>query len=483
MRFNVASIRKQFPILRRKINGHVLAYLDNASTTQKPERVIRALKQYYERYNANIHRGIHTLSEEATEKYEAARKTVAAFINAEPEEIIFTRNTTESINLVAYTWGRANIKKGDIILATEMEHHSNLLPWQALAKEKGAELRMMKITKDGVLIPHLTSPLKGEGSPLSLSLLRRGQGEVFAGYVKLLAITHMSNVLGTINPIKEIIKQAHKAGAKILIDAAQSAAHTSLDVKALDADFVAFSSHKMYGPTGVGVLYGKRELLEAMPPFLYGGDMVKAIEAKSDRYDTCHVRRLMAGARIMTGIIPVIPVWNDLPWKFEAGTSNIADVIAFGEAIKFIQEIGLENIQKHEAELTEYALEKLNALRGITIYGSQAITPPRLQAPGAPATGGQAAPSYNKRGQGGVNFSLHGPILAFNVKGIHAHDLATILNDYSIAIRSGHHCAIPLHQALGVPATARVSFGMYNTKGEIDRLVEGIKVAQKLLAY
>ncbi len=457
MLFNVAHIRQEFRILRRRVNGHPLVYLDNASTTQKPRGVISAITKYYSRYNANIHRGIHTLSEEATAAYEATRKTVARFINASPEEIIFTRNATESINLVAYAWGRANIKKGDAILTTQMEHHSNLLPWHALAQEKGAELRVAPIAPS-----------------FSLSLTGRGQGEGLFRNIKLLALTHMSNVLGTINLVEEIIKQAHKAGTLVLVDAAQSAAHIPLDVKKMDCDFLVFSSHKMYGPTGVGVLYGKRELLEKMSPFLYGGDMVKAVKMVDGRTMSDIHTSVDVGHRTPAG--GFAPIWNDLPWKFEAGTGNIADVIGFGAALEFIKKIGWENIQAHEKKLMEYGWEKLSGIDGLTMYGPD-ITPPTPSynsAQGGSASGG-------KRGSGGVNLqTLRGPIFSFNLDGIHAHDVASVLNDRGIAIRSGHHCAMPLHEHLGVPATARASLAVYNTIREIDKLCDGIRGAIQL---
>ena len=403
MAFNINNIRQAFPILNRNVNGHPFVYLDNASTTQKPQCVLDALTRYYQESNANIHRGIHTLSEEATKQYEDARGIVARFINAASEEIIFTRNTTESINLVAYSWGRANIKKGDVIMVTEMEHHSNLLPWHALAQEVGAELRVIKVDGEGKL------------------------GDMDYTGVKLLALTHMSNVLGTINPVQDIIAQAHQAGALVLVDAAQSAAHMSIDVKALDCDFLAFSSHKLYGPTGVGVLYGKRELLENMSPFLYGGDMVKAVSL---------TRSHLVQGETLQGVL-----WNDIPWKFEAGTSNIADAIACAEALKFLEQLGWDKIQAYEKELTDYALEKLSTISGLKLYGPD---------------------------------SSRGPVFSFTLEGIHAHDLASLLNDQGIAIRSGHHCTMPLHEKLGIPATARMSLASYNTKEEIDGVVDAI---------
>lgn len=407
MPININRIRKDFPILSRKIRGQVLVYLDNAATTQKPKQVIETMNKFYRSENANIHRGIYYLSEQATIKYEQAREKVANFINADsPKEIIFTRGTTESINLVAQIWGRQNINKGDAILISEMEHHSNLLPWQELAKENGAHLRFIPITDDGELdLKNLPKLLKN---------------------VKLVAITGMSNVLGTINPVKEIVKQAHKAGAKVLVDGAQFVPHLKTDVQLLNCDFIAFSGHKMCGPTGIGVLYGKYELLEQMPPYQFGGEMVKVVE--KDR-----------------------SIWQDVPQKFEAGTPNIAGAIGLAAAIDYLNKIGMKNIRAQEEKLVKYALEKISQLKDVKIFGPKDI---------------------KKRG-GAISFSL---------KGIHPHDLATILDETGICIRSGHHCAMPLHMRLSQVATARASFYFYNTKEEVDKLVGGIKYAQTLFS-
>lgn len=401
MTLDVSAIRKDFPILSRRINGKPLVYLDSASTTQKPRVVIDELVRYYETMNANIHRGIHTLSEESTDAYEGVRAHVARFIKAhEPAEIIFTRNATESINLVAYTWGEQNIQEGDVIVVSALEHHSNLVPWQELCRRKKSFLKIIPLLEDGTL---------------DLSVL-----EKMVDYkVKLVAVTQMSNVLGTIVPLEPIIAAAKKVGAKVLVDGAQGVAHIGIDVLKLDIDFLAFSSHKMFGPTGVGVLYGKRELLEEMPPFLFGGDMVKTVR-------------------------PLIADWNDVPWKFEAGTPNIADVIAFGKAIEYIESIGFENLIEHERELTRYAREKLAQLPGLTLYGPSDI-------------------------------EKSGGIVSFNVPNVHPHDVGSILNEDGIAVRAGHHCSQPLMQRLQVPATVRLSFSCFNTEAEIDAAVASLK--------
>lgn len=406
--FDVQKIRKDFPILERAVNGKPLVYLDNAATSQKPKAVIGALSDYYQNYNANIHRAIHTLGEMATEKYERVRTKVKELLNAKsPQEIVFTGNTTASINLVAYSWGRANINEGAEILLTEMEHHSNLVPWQLLAKEKRAKLRFI--------------PVDGQG----LLDLRNIKGFI-NDKTKLVALTHASNFLGTINPVEAIIKLAHKRGALVLVDGAQSVPHLKVDVQRLDCDFLAFSSHKMLGPTGVGVLYAKRGHLSAMPPFLGGGEMIRSVEYEN-------------------------ATWNELPYKFEAGTPNIADVIAFGAAIDYLLNVGLGAISKYEHFLVRSALRKLSAVKNLTIYGPE-------------------------------NVEQRGGLLSFNVEGIHAHDLATVLDSEGIAIRSGHHCTMPLHKKLGIVASARASFYLYNTEEEIDRLVEGIEKAKKIFS-
>ncbi len=394
--FDPHSIKEDFPILNNKINSRPLIYLDNASTTQKPKIVIEALKNYYENSNANIHRGIHTLSEKATASYEKTRLNIAKFINATSEkEIIFTRNTTESINLMAYTWGETNIKENDEIIVSAIEHHSNLVPWQQLCQRRQAKLKIIPIKQN------LTLDLDQYAKLLSKK-------------TKLVAVTGMSNVLGTIPNLKKIIDLAHQAGAITLVDGAQSVAHSPTDVQELDCDFMAFSAHKMLGPTGIGILYGKYEILNDMPPFLFGGDMVKVVE----QYKA---------------------YWNDLPWKFEAGTPNIADVIAFDEALKYLEKIGMENVQKHDQKLLKYAVEKFSQ------YKNQNV---KLFLPN--------------------DIVNNGGILSFSIKGIHPHDIATIFNEEGVAIRSGHHCSQPLIENLNVLATARISFYIYNTKEDID---------------
>lgn len=400
------NIKKDFPIFDRRINGRSLVYLDSASTSQKPYIVLEALEKYYKQNNANIHRGIHTLSEEATAAYELVREHVASFINAkESAEIIFTRNTTEAINLVAYSWGEQNVKPGDEIVVSSLEHHSNLVPWQELCRRKKAFLRVIPLEKDGIL---------------DLDALP----SLITKKTKLVAITQMSNVLGTIVPLEKIVVAAHSVGAKILIDGAQGVAHIGIDIQKLDCDFLVFSAHKMLGPTGVGVLYGKRAILEAMPPFLFGGDMVK------------EVHQFEAN-------------WNDLPWKFEAGTPNIADVIAFGAALNYIEKIGFAQILKHDQELQAYARKKLALLPEIQVYGH-------------------------------ANPADSGGILSFNIPGVHPHDVAAILNEEGIAIRAGHHCAQPLMKLLNVTAVARLSFYLYNDKVDIDRTYEGLQKVYKI---
>ncbi|MFQ6058151.1 MAG: cysteine desulfurase [Anaerolineae bacterium] len=401
---DVDRIREDFPILERQVHGKPLVYLDSAATSQKPQAVIAAITEYYRTYNANVHRGVYELSEEATARYEEARRKVAAFINARSfREVIFTRSTTEAINLVAHSWGRANVGEGDTILLTEMEHHSNLVPWQLLAREKGAHLEFLGIDDQGLLrLEELNQLLRGR--------------------VRLLALTHMSNVLGTINPLREITARAHEAGALVLIDGAQSVPHLPVDVRELDCDFLAFSGHKMLGPTGIGVLYGRRELLEGMEPFMGGGEMIREVRLREAR-------------------------WNDLPWKFEAGTPNIAGAIGLGAAVDYLSGLGMVNVHQHERELIAYALERLNEI-GVRVYGPPA--------------------------------GLRGGVAAFNLGDIHPHDLATILDREGIAIRAGHHCAQPLMERLGVNATARASFYVYSTRDEVDRLIEGLNKARQV---
>ncbi len=408
---NTHKLRQDFPILSRQIHGQPLVYLDNAATTQKPRQVIEALKRYYETTNANIHRGVHTLSEEATDQYEAVREKVARFINApdqDPAQILFTRNATEAINLVARAWGGANLKQGDEILLTVMEHHSNLIPWYLIAKEKGAKTVFVDIDDNGFLkMDEFKEKLNGR--------------------TKIVAVTQASNVLGTINSIAEIGKLARAAGAIFVVDGAQSVPHLPVDVQEIGADFLAFSAHKMLGPTGVGVLYGRKELLEAMPPFLGGGEMISKVTLGEAE-------------------------WNDVPWRYEAGTPNIADVIAFGAAIDYLQSIGMEAIQKHEQELVNYALRALSTLEEIIIYG---LAKPEQR------TG----------------------VVSFNLGAIHPHDVSQILDSRGVAIRAGHHCAQPLMRRLDVTATARASFYLYNTSQEIDLLVEALKEAGKFFGH
>ena len=406
MTLNLIEIRKDFPILDRELRPGVrLTYLDTTATAQKPLAVINAMDDFYRRSNANIHRGVHTLAEEATSLYENARERIAKFINAESaRQIIYTRNTTESINLVAYTWARANLKPGDLVILTEMEHHSNLVPWHMLQAERGIELDFIPVTQDGLLDLVTYGTLLGRNP-------------------KLVSFTHMSNVLGTINPAAEMIRLAHEAGAIVLVDGAQSVPHLKVDMQALDADFYAFSAHKMCGPTGIGVLYGKTALLESMPPFLGGGDMIKEVKLRSFRANT-------------------------LPHKFEAGTPAIAEAVGFGAAVDYLTNLGMDNIAAHEHEITEYALERLEEIPGVKLFG----------------------PSADKKGG----------VASFTLEGVHPHDVAQILDRDGIAVRAGHHCAQPLHEKFGIPATSRASFYLYNTKEEVDLLVNGIYTVKKM---
>jgi cysteine desulfurase/selenocysteine lyase len=405
---NVLKIREDFPILKRRVNGKPLVYFDNAATSQKPKIVIEAVNRYYMEYNANIHRGIHKLAEEATLAHEEAREKVAKFINANrTEEIIFVRNATEAINLVAYTWGRANIGSGDKIVLTIMEHHSNIVPWQLLAQEKNAKIEFAKIDEEG---------------SLRLDEIR----EMIDDKTKLVCVTHASNVLGTINPVGEIARVAHRHGALVLVDAAQSVPHMRVDAKEMDCDFMAFSGHKMLGPTGIGVLYGKSRHLESMPPFLGGGEMIREVHT--------------SGA-----------TWKDLPYKYEAGTANIAGAIGLGTAVDYLNKIGMDNVHEHEKEITSYALSRMDQVKGLTIYGGRDV----------------------KQKVG---------VISFNLGDIHAHDLASILDEEGVAIRSGHHCAQPLMEFLDIPAAARASFYIYNTKEEVDTLINVLEKARKLFA-
>lgn len=401
---DTARIKEDFPILQRTVHGKPLVYLDNAATSQKPVAVIRALVDYYERYNANVHRGIHTLAEEATAAYEAARAKVAALIGASPDELVFTRGTTEALNMVAHGWARQHLRPGDEILVTPMEHHSNLVPWQRLAKERGLRLRAIPLTEDGRL--DLTA--------LDGLLTER---------TRLIAVTHMSNVLGTVTPLAEIARRARAAGAVVVADGAQSVPHLPVDVGALGVDFLAFSAHKMLGPTGVGALYARRERLEEMEPLLTGGGMIRRVTLED-------------------------ATWADPPARFEAGTPDIAGVIAFGAAADYLRGIGLEAVAAHERELVRYAWERLREVPGLTVYG-----------PGPEHRGG---------------------VISFTLEGVHAHDVAQVVDEEGVAIRAGHHCAQPLHAHLGVPATARASFYLYNDAGDVDRLVRALHEARKL---
>ncbi len=403
---NSYELRNDFPIFKKKINGKELVYLDNASTTQKPYSVINSITDFYSNYNSNIHRAVYQLAEEATTLYEQSREKIANFINVRPEEIVFTRNTTESINLIAHSWARTNLKKDDGVAITELEHHSNIVPWQILSQEIGTRLEYVGIDENGFLdLEYLIELISSKK-------------------VRLVSLSHMSNVPGTIVPIERIIKIAHENDIPVLVDGAQSVPHMPVDVKNMDCDFLVFSAHKMLGPTGVGVLYAKKEVLEKMRPFMGGGDMIKEVFKFHTNY-------------------------NEVPYKFEAGTPNIADVVGFGAAIDYLEKIGMENIRKHEIDLTEYALESMLSINHLTVYG------PR-------------DPNYR------------GGVISFNIADIHPHDLATIMNDHGIAIRSGHHCAQVLMQRLDVPATSRASFYIYNTKEEIDKFVNAIKEAGRI---
>ena len=403
--FDIVTLRREFPILNQAVNGKTLAFLDSAASSQKPRRVIDCLEDYYQRYNANVHRGIYRLSEEATFAFERARGKVARFINARSQrEIVFVRNTTEAINLVARSWGDANLREGDRILLSIMEHHSNLVPWQMLAQRTGAKLEFLPIDGEGRLaLDNLDVQLEG---------------------VRLVAITQQSNVLGTINPVAEITQRAHAVGALVLVDGAQSVPHMPVDVQALDIDFLAFSGHKMCGPTGIGVLWGRRTILEQMPPFLGGGSMIKVVGLHESTY-------------------------ADVPARFEAGTPAIAEAIALGEAVDFLQEIGMDRIHAHERDLLGYALERLTEVEGLRVYG----------------------PTTTEMRGGAVSFTLDG---------VHPHDVAAVLDGEGIAVRAGHHCAQPLHAHYDIPATTRASFYLYNIPEEIDRLVAALHKARTL---
>jgi cysteine desulfurase/selenocysteine lyase len=402
------EIREDFPILKRRIkNDRKLIYLDSAATSQKPKSVIDAMSDYYMLHNANIHRGVHTLAEEATDLYEKARIKIAGFINAKnASEIVYTRNTTESINLVVNTWGRFELNSGDLVLLTEMEHHSNLVPWQMLAREKDLELEFIPVLDNGKL----------DLNAYETMLIRRP---------RIVSFTHMSNVLGTINPVKMMTEMAHRYGAIVMVDGAQAVPHLEVDIQNLGVDFYAFSGHKMVGPTGIGILYGKKELLEEIPPFMGGGDMIRQV----------HLRTFLP---------------NEVPYKFEAGTPAIAEAVGLGAAVDYLTKIGMARIAEHEHELMLYGYDKLSGMKGISIIGSELVN--------------------------------RGGVLAFIVEGVHPHDVAQILDEDGIAVRAGHHCAMPLHERFQLPATTRASFYIYNSIDEIDQLALSLQKVQKIFS-
>ena len=403
-RFDPRAVRERFPLLTAR-RDPPLVYLDSAATSQKPESVLAAMDDYYRRYNANIHRGIYAIAEEATAAYEDARARLARLIGAPARELIFTRNSTEAINLVAYAWGRWALQRGDAVLLTVMEHHSNLVPWHILAAERGIELRFIPVTDSG--------ELELEALP----------GLLADGRVRLVGVVHISNVLGTVNPVEEIARQARTAGALTLVDASQSVPHMPVDVKALGCDFLALTGHKMLGPTGIGALWARRELLEAMPPFLGGGEMIREVKLEGSK-------------------------WNELPWKFEAGTMPIAEAVGLRAAVAFNEELGMERIFEHDRALAAYALERLREVPGVRVLG----------------------PPAEKRGG----------VVAFELGEIHPHDVATVLDHRGIAVRAGHHCAMPLHDRLGVHASARASFHCYSVPEDVDALIEGLHHARKV---
>jgi len=400
------DIRADFPILAREIDGRPLVYLDSAATSQKPEAVIEAMNDFYRRHNANVHRGVYTLAQEATELFEGARARVAAFAGGETDTTIFTRNATEAINLVAYAWGREHVGPGDAVLLTEMEHHSNIVPWQLLCQETGAELRYLGVSDEGTL---------------SLDEL---DAQLARGDVRLCAFAHVSNVLGTINPVAEMAARSRAAGAVSLVDGSQGVPQLPVDVGAIGADFYAWTGHKALGPTGIGVLHGRRELLEAMRPFLGGGDMIRTVGFQES-------------------------TWNELPWKFEAGTSMVAEGVGLGAAVDYLAALGMENVRAHERELTRYALERLEAVGGVRVIGPS---------------------SAQERGG----------VISFELAGIHPHDVADLINREHVCVRAGHHCAMPLMRRLGVPATARASFGPYNRREDVDALAAALAKAREV---
>lgn len=406
---NVEQVRRDFPILNVEAHAGVpLIYLDSAASSQKPTVVIEAMNRYYREYNANVHRGIHRLSEDATNAYEEARGRIGRFINAAYEETIFTRNATESINLIAYTWGRANLSAGDEILTTAMEHHANIVPWQMIAEMTGATVRYL--------------PFNHDDGTLALDQL----SDYLTDCTKIFAFTAVSNVFGTVTPVRELVDAAHAVGAIAVVDGAQAVPHKPVDVKAWDCDFMAFSSHKMCGPTGIGILYGKRELLAEMPPFMGGGDMIRRVTLDGS-------------------------TWNELPYKFEAGTPSIAEGIGLGAAVDYLSELGMENVHAHETFITNYALEALSEVEGLKVIG-----PPANQRAG---------------------------VAAFTLEGVHPHDIAQLLDSDGIAVRAGHHCAMPLHKQMGITATARASFYVHTTSAEIDALVTSLNNARKTFGY
>jgi cysteine desulfurase / selenocysteine lyase len=402
--FDAREVRGRFPIFRA-VRPKPFAYLDSAATSQKPDAMLEAMQRFYAEYNANIHRGIYEIAERATAAFEDARRRVARFVNVAPAEIVFTRNSTEAINLVAHSWGRSRLRAGDAIVLSEMEHHSNLVPWQLLAAERGIELRFVPVTG---------------GGELDLEALPRLLAD---GRVKLASVVHISNVLGTVNPVAEIARQVHAAGALLMIDASQSVPHCPVDLRALDVDFAAFTSHKMLGPTGIGALYARRALLEAMPPFLGGGEMIREVK--------------LTGSK-----------WNDVPWKFEAGTMAIAEAVGLGAAVDFLEGLGMESVFAHDRALAAYTMERLREV-------------PDLQILGPPA-------------------ERRGGVVAFTLADIHPHDVATVLDDEGVAVRAGHHCAMPLHEKLGIPASARASFHCYSLEEEVDALVRGLHRARSV---
>jgi cysteine desulfurase / selenocysteine lyase len=404
--FDPLAIRARFPILNAP--GAPLIYLDSAATSQKPEAVLDAMDRYYRTCNANIHRGVYRIAEEATARYEDARRRVADFIGAaSPAEVVFTRNATEAINLVAHSWARRNLQSGDVVLLTEMEHHANLVPWHILAEERGITVKYIPVTGDGFL---------------DLDEMARTLAQ---SQVKLVGTTHISNVLGTVNPIAEIAAQAHEAGALLVVDAAQSVPHLKMDVRALGADFVAFTGHKMLGPTGIGVLWARRKLLESMPPFLGGGEMIREVTLEGSK-------------------------WNDVPWKFEAGTMPIAEAVGLGAAVEFLESLGMDAIWRHDRELVAYAMTRLAEVPDLKILG-----------PGPDA---------------------RGAAVAFTLDNIHAHDVATVLDASGVCVRAGHHCAMPLHTKLGIPSSARASFHCYSTRADVDALIAGLERARQVFA-